>query len=62
MKPRTLWACQPVAAISSFSFSDAPWGLSGRARIFAVFEPCRPVAAFFAPGCAVARLFPFSAF
>src|SRR3972149_4178576 len=51
MKPRTLWACHPVAAMRSFRV--APFGWRSSARIAAFLLPSRApwpsVVAFFRP-------------
>src|SRR6266446_3874994 len=52
MKPRTLWACQPVAFISSLAV--APPGRFSRSRIWAVLLPSR------APDSFLAGLAPFA--
>src|SRR5258706_15361945 len=44
MNPRTLWACQPVALISSFRVP--PSGRFSRSRILAALLPSRTVLAF----------------
>src|SRR6185503_17478747 len=44
MNPRTLWACQPVAFI--ISFSVAPSARFSRSRAFSVLVPWRAPSAF----------------